>query len=515
MKKLFTLFAFIVLLTLSNCISGEKYIIDDDIDDPNKSVWVYDYPDVLVDTEELGKNLRSSVYDVRIRQNEKLYLSYVLADYNTFPHGENKKLMTNWNHSTCFSFKGTIQIEITKKNRSKIGQCKVYPLKFNVPFTIENERKLIITLDKPRKLYVEMEGMDEDPLFIFADAMEKNIPDPAGNDVLLIKTDMNADQVKESIKTTSKNIIYFEKGIHSYGDVTDKEYAGYQLPLVSDKTYYIPGGAYIIGSFYGEDVHNTTMRGRGIVTGCGKERLAKSVSIPYNIVMFAGSGAGQVVEGITITNPPHFCILTRGKMDCVNVKMFGWWHQTDGFGGNEGSLIEDCFLKVNDDVVKIYRNKQIARNLVIYKQINGAAFQLGWGPYGSAHDCHISDIYIVKDDPKTPGGTGNTAIVNLRNNGGSEIKNLIFENVYVDNNVQRTLGITLKGGLMENIVLRNFVLLGKNNAFNYLHSQGKKGQIKGITIENMKIMDKCIINDEDFDLDIRGIVEKVNYVECD
>ena len=511
-KIILTFFFFFLMLT--GCLSGEKFIIDDDIDDPDKSVWVYNYPDVLVNTKELGKNLRSNIYDVRIRQNEKLYLSYVLADYNTVPHGGNKELMTNWNHSTCFSFTGTVQVEITKKNRSKIGQCKVYPLKFDVPYTIEKNKKLIITLDKPRKLYVEMEGMDKDPLFIFADAPEKDIPDPKSNDVLLIKTGMEADHVRELLKNTAKKIIYFEKGIHSFGEVTDMSYPGYQLPVVSDKTYYIPGGAYIIGSFSGSDVHNTTIRGRGIITGCGKERISSKKGIPYNLIMLNGSGTNQVVEGITNTNPPHFCILSRGKMDCVNVKMFGWWHQTDGFGGNEGSVIDDCFLKVNDDVVKIYRNKQVARNLVIYKQINGAAFQLGWGAYGSAHDCHIHDIYIVKDDPKTPGGTGNTAIVNLRNNAGSEIKNLLFENVYVDNNVQRTLGITLKGGLMENVVLRNFILLGENNSFNYLHSQGKKGRINGITIENMKIKNQCIMTNKDFDLDIRGNVENIIYKDC-
>jgi hypothetical protein len=96
-------------------------------------IWTYDYPDVLVDTSSLGKNIRSDVYNVKIIQGNQSYDSYVLADFNTFPDA-NYSLMTPWNHSTCFSFTGTVQIVITKKFRSEIKSCKVYPLNHEIQY---------------------------------------------------------------------------------------------------------------------------------------------------------------------------------------------------------------------------------------------------------------------------------------------------------------------------------------------------------------------------------------------
>ena len=78
-------------------------------------VWVYDYPDTIVYTEVNGRNFRSFMYDVNVVQGDSTYNSYVLADYNTFPDG-NRSMMTEWNHSTTFSFDGEMTIEVMKKD---------------------------------------------------------------------------------------------------------------------------------------------------------------------------------------------------------------------------------------------------------------------------------------------------------------------------------------------------------------------------------------------------------------
>lgn len=187
---------------------------------------------------------------------------------------------------------------------------------------------------------------------------------------------------------------------------------------------------------------------------------------------------------------------------------------TDGFGGNHGSVIKDCFLKVNDDTVKIYRNNMKAKNLVIYKQVIGAGFQLGWGAYGSAHDCHISDIYIVKDAPLAPDKKSTTGVISLQKNNGSEIKNLVFENFYIDNNVQRTFGIEARGGLVQNIILRNFIIRGKNNTWNYVWETRDTGQVKDIKFENVRINGKCINSMEDFNLRTTGNVKNLIFSGC-
>jgi hypothetical protein len=475
-------------------------------------VWVYDYPDTLVYSSINGRNFRSFQYDVKVRQGDSLYTSYVLADFNTFPDGQRSK-MTEWNHSTTFSFDGQVSVEVMKTDSSFIGNCKVYPLTLQIPYTIENGNKLVISLTEPRKIYVEMEGMNEHPLFVFADPPETEVPDPSGADVELITTTMTAQQVREAINTTSKPIIYFEEGLHWYGDQTDKSYPGYQLPVLSNKTYYIPGGAYIVGSFLGNRVNQTSIRGRGIISACGKERLAQAVSIPYNLVYLENGGENQVIEGLTFTNPAHFVVLSRGKLAARNLKMFGWWHQTDGFGGENGSSLHDAFIKVNDDVVKVYRDNQRFSNLVIYKQINGAAFQLGWNAYGSATNCKVWDIYIVKDDDKTPGATSNTAVISLVNNGGSTIRNNSFERIYIENNVQRTIGIKVQGGSLEGLTVTDLYHRGQDNAGNYLIAEGG-GFIKGISFLRNYYGEDCMESKEAYNMRFEGPVENIYFIGC-
>ncbi len=477
------------------------------------SVWVYDYPDTLVYTQNLGRNFRSEVFAVTIKQAGQDYPSYVLADYNTFEGGQRQK-MTAWNHSTTFSFDGTIVIEVRKKDGGSLSGAEVYPLHFQVPHVLADGGKALeITLTQPRQLYIKLPGMFDHPLFIFADPPEINIPDPNGPDVLRIAPGMTASAVKNAIQSTSASTIYFEPGIHEFGSITDKTYPGYQLPIRSNKTYYLPGGAFVVGSFLGQGTSNVEIRGRGIISGCGKERLANAESIPFNLIQLDGQGNNQLVEGITMTNPPHFCILSRGQMITRNVKLFGWWHQTDGWGGENGSQLFDSFMKVNDDYVKLYRANQRVSNLVFYKQINGAAIQLGWNPYGQASNGYVSDIYVVADADKSPGGTSNTAVINLRNNGGSTIQNLTFENIYLEASVQRTLGIETDGGSVSNLLIRNVFLSGQNRSFNYLYGNGG-GNISGITLQNIQINGQCMENDTDFNLRRQGGVSAVSYQAC-
>ena len=477
------------------------------------TVWVYDYPDTLAYSQNLGRNLRSSVFSVKVKQAGQEFDSYVLADYNTFADGQRNK-MTDWNHSTTFSFDGTVVIEIRKKDGSSLSGSEVFPRQLSVPFALtDNGNALEITLDQPRMLYVEVPGMFDHPLFIFADPAEVNVPDPNGSGVELITPGMSAAAVRSAIQNTSASVIYFAEGVHQYGEQTGNDYPGYQLPLLSNKTYYLPGGAYVVGSFRGDKASNVSVRGRGIISGCGKERLANAASIPFNLIMLDGAASGQVIEGITMTNPPHFCILSRGQSNTERVKLFGWWHQTDGWGSESGSKIMDSFMKVNDDYVKLYRANQTVTNIVMYKQINGAAIQLGWNQYGQASNGLVKDIYVVADADKAPAGAGNTAVINLRNNDGSAITNLVMENIYLEADVQRTLGIETTGGSVTNVIIRNVFLTGQNRSFNYLYGNGG-GTISGITLENIQINGECVENDQDFALQRQGTVNSVSYQSC-
>ena len=53
------------------------------------------------------------------------------------------------------------------------------------------------------------------------------------------------------------NVVYFAPGVY--------EHKFYKLE--SNKIYYIAGGAFVYGRFYGVELQNVTIRGRGVISG--------------------------------------------------------------------------------------------------------------------------------------------------------------------------------------------------------------------------------------------------------
>ena len=435
-------------------------------------IQVWTYPDVISETQ-YGYLKRSEIYEVRVSNGNDSAEIYVMADRNSFqltdPNSGQGKKMTRHNHYGSFSFKGKVEIHIRRKDRGSLEGLKVYPLDKKYDYTIQGD-SVIINLDSWAYLYVDTPDLHKEPLFIFADPAEDSVPRKSMSEVL--NPGMDAATIRNRILNTPQKTIYFEPGVYDFGNDTSRDYPGYQLPIVSNKDYYIPGGAVIIGSFYnGGNVSDTKFYGRGIITGCGKERLPNAESIPYSL-FYTGSGTGNSIEGLHFFAPPHFCVLSRGELDTRYAKMCGWYHQTDGWGGGSNSTIADSFIKVNDDFVKLYNQNQKVNNVVMYKQINGAAIQLGWNAAGSARGCTVEDIYIVDEDNKTPSGICNTAVINLMNNGNSNISDILFKNIHMDNKVQFFLGLNGHGGSISNLTFESIQeSKGAYNAKNYIATQ--------------------------------------------
>ncbi len=194
-------------------------------------------------------------------------------------------------------------------------------------------------------------------------------------------------------------------------------------------------------------------------------------------------------EGITVTNPQHFCLLSRGRLTTRNVKLFGWRHQTDGWGGGDGSSIEDSFIKVNDDSVKLYGKNQTARHLVIYQQVNGAPFQLGWGGSGqSAQHCLVEDIDVVAcDAAEEIQRESNQAFLNLRNQSAeSVIDGVTLRRLRFDCDLPMLVGFRQVKGPVRNIQFDGVTIHGRVNGRNFLRAEGT-GSIAGLRLRDVTI----------------------------
>jgi hypothetical protein len=433
-------------------------------------VKVYPHPDP---DNKSGLNLQSSVFKVQLIQNGKAVESFVYSSKTNF---EKPEQLSDFNHWTTFESNGTVEVCITRLD-GDISTAKVYPAKHQIhPSVKKNELRFSIT--KPVKLFVDIAGMEEHPLFLFADELERNIP-----------------------SKKDKDVIWFEAGkVHQ---------VGLQYKVPNGKTVYIEGGAVVWGTFWCQDGDKPTMvKGKGVITTRSDERKPGPTNIPFTTVY--AEKTDMVTDGITITDPVKFCILGRGKVETKNVKLFAWYHQTDGWGGGDDSFIDDSFIKVFDDNVKLYANRQKATHLVIYQQHNGAPFQLSWGGQ-SGQNCLADNIDIVKCWVNKKGGAGNSALLNLRKGSDRFIGNITIKNVRADQGIYQLIGIgNDKGGTVKNITLRDIVIAGGQQYAAYI-SNSNNATTENIGIFNVRISDACYsIND----LTISGIDEKQVNIKC-
>lgn len=416
---------------------------------------------------------KSAEYQLFVLQKGKTLESFVYSSKTNF---EKPELQSDWNHWTTFEATDKVEI-IIKKLGGEVQEANVFPARLGIKPTI-NQNEIRITVTPPCKLFIDLKGMGEHPLFVFVDSPEKQIP-----------------------SRKDKNVIWFEAGkVHEIG-------LQYKVP--NGKTVYIEGGAIVWGTFWCEDGKDKTIvKGKGIITTRSAESKPNSENIPFTTIY--GVNTDLQIEGITITDPVKFCILGRSLVETSNVKLFAWYHQTDGWGGGDNSWIDDSFMKVFDDNVKFYAKNQKASNLVIYQQHNGAPFQLSWGGQ-SGHNCLAENIDIVKCWVNKRGGVGNSALLNLRKGSNKSIADITIRNVNVDQGLYQLIGVLNdKGASVKNLRLENINIKQEISQKSYL-DYAPNSQISGITLFNVKVNGKCIGKDA---IQHTLIVENELKIEC-
>ena len=460
-------------------------------------IETYNYPDAIVNSNSSIVK-KSAIYEVTVKQEDLSKACYVMYDKNQAA-SINAQLANNPdNHWTNFSVEnGAVEIIIKRIDGNALNSAKVYPTKKGYTASINGNTATINIPAGVNKLQllVEMNGLEKQPLFVFVDPKETDVPSISSADVTVINTTDDITTVKSKLNS-STTYKYFEPGIHKWGTKTGADYDGYKLPILSGKKIYLPGGAYVIGSFSGDNNGNWKVYGRGIISGAGLDILPSADYIPWSAVHHQGSGSNFLVEGIVSMCPPHFGLTIRGTY-CVidNVKMMSWWYSTDGTITGNNSQVNNCFFKVNDDGIKVYGSNCTHDNNTMYHQVNGAPFQFSWS--GQASKNTIStNTYIVNSVYKISNltSTSNTAVVNcVEANKGQTIENHVFDGIYIDNGCHRLLGLNATNGTLRNITLKNVKLNSgtKTNPQNG-HSYLDKGNYSGIQLCNVYINNNLI-----------------------
>lgn len=407
----------------------------------------------------------SDEYSVQLVQGARKYDCFVYITRAQWR--SNRSKTTSW---TTFSFSGRVTVKVTKLKGS-FSNCKILPSSYGITPQVHNNT-VAFELNRPRKISVELDGDITHPMLVFADPLETNIPSP-----------------------TDPNVIYFDPGVHNVGE---------DFSIGSNKTVYLSGGAYVNGKFNNRNAENVKIIGRGILSG---ENYAHKTS---HMIRFREC-KNVLIEGITIINSPNFNISLRGSNHTVrNVKMIGWYFNTDGVSTGYNGLVEDCFFKCNDDAVKLYFSNMTVRDCVIWQMENGAPFQISWNMSSDNSNFHVENIDVIRVEHKWD--NRNEAVFDAIHGGRGHMSNYLFEDIRIENAVWRLFYITIdkndfanssRGmGRISNLTFKNISVDGAMKRSNTIKGWDPSHQVSNVLFENVIVNGKYITNAKDGNFEI-------------
>jgi len=338
-------------------------------------------------------------------------------------------VMSADNHWVSLAASGEVSLTV-RATGVKPATVELLPERPGNTATVAADGSVRVTLklaaDHPGYYFVRINGEygNKHPLFIFADPPETDVP------------------------KKGPGVHFFGPGVHDIGP----HYA-----VKEGETVYLAPGAVVRGTITASGA-NVRICGRGILSGellqeewirhkrgfVAKPKDARGDGDGWLPMIFsddrkADHRGSTTVEGITIIDAPQYHILLIGERFTVrNVKLLSWNYSTDGISGGPG-LVEHCFFKVNDDVFTLYTPDKTLRNLVIWKQMNSAVFQLGYGYGWEGKNILAEKIDIIRDETETQCAA--RGIIGLTASHGCAFSNVRFQDIRVYGDTLNLLAI--------------------------------------------------------------------------
>jgi len=290
--------------------------------------------------------------------------------------------------------------------------------------------------------------------------------------------------------------LVFMPGVHD---------VGLNFRLHSNRSYYIPGDAIVYGTLnnggriHGEDDDGDNIRifGHGTLSG---DRLPHPsfANPPINDTenwtyhpIDIKAAADCSIEGITIANSAtHSIALTEPSgsdrpVDVLWVKIFTWRANGDGIGLKKNTLLEDSFIRTQDD--SMYVQGRGVRRVVFWNDVNGVPFLLTKVGSDSLedHDVTVEDCTVVYSRHMLPACFGGQPF-NLRGGGGGDGgSRLTFRNIVVED---------------PRPTMQLFMLLLSNAGMD--HCNGKPvsrepGDVHGIVFQNITAAASSVLGQRD------------------
>ena len=343
-----------------------------------------------------------------------------------------------------------VEIEISKLFGDPLEKAVVHPHKA-AQSCIVRDGKAIVTIKHTGLFTVDINGQMDDQdtgrmpngqrydgppihtLTIFANPFINDKPSLEDKGVMAVAPG------EEVPSEGPWHTLYFLPGVHD---------VGLSFPLHSNRSYYIPGDSLVYGTMNNNkdwsDGHHIRIYGHGTLSGDrlphphhGNPLLPDNKHWTYDPIHISGAGYTSV-EGITIANSAyHSLMLVKGynpeqPTDIRWVKIFTWRANGDGINPFANGLVEDCFIRTQDD--STYVNGRGIRRVVYWNDANGSTFVLS--PIGNLGDDSrpliVEDCTVVYARAKWHHWAGGR-LFNMRGEGGGTGgDNIVFRNIVVE-----------------------------------------------------------------------------------
>ena len=475
----------------------------------------------------------SAHYQVRIRTTADGAEWYSAFAWQTECKKEEAYFDTlhGWTHTYVnFETSGLVEIEISRVNGQPIRSAAVHPKRHASNCSVK-DGKAFVRLGKPCLVAVDIDGqMDGQdtgkgyngpPLHtisLFANPPLAGKPSPGSPGVRTVKPG-------EKPPTDGDwNTLYFLPGVHDIG-------AGF--PVNANRQYYIPGDAMVYGSFFNNEWpngHDIRIFGHGTLSGARikhanalKKLFSGNKNASRKPIEIFGASDTQV-EGLTIADSASHSVMlindySEGHPNKVQwTKIFTWRANGDGINPFGNTLIEDCFIRTQDD--SLYAKGLGIRRVVLWNDANGSSFVLSGLPNRKliVEDCDVmysrakwhhwsgGRVFNMRGEGESPAGAG----VIFRNIRISDPRPTL-QQFFICMTVPEPYGEGKRGpGDLSGILFQNISIAAPSviNEPQLLWGQ-KDARIRNLTFENMTLGGKPVTSTDFFKAN--EFVESLNF----
>lgn len=347
-----------------------------------------------------------------------------------------------------FDFEGSVHLEV-EVVETTLTSAMVAPQVYGILPSIQ-EHTISFDLNYPGNYVLEYNGDSKNALHIFANPLEE-------------------EPITEESAKADDSIIYIGPGV----------YKADAIPVESNKTIYLAGGAFVYGQIRGEDLENVTIRGRGILSGAIYQRRSES---EYTIPIEIRTSQHVLIEGITILDPAGWNIALYRSSDVTleNVKIISARQNSDGISVQSCSNVQvhGGFVRSWDDSLVVknvdgYSTSNITFDGVVVWTDLAQSMEVGYEANGETmSDITFQNIIVVHNFHK--------AVISMHNADDAQISRVTYKNIIVED--AQTLGDNRGDG--ENDFLIDLCVLYN---VDWSQSTNIQGTVKDVTIENVKV----------------------------